>query len=54
MHFLNEAYKSGIFAYEKVPTKEMLADAFTKSLPREDFSKYRGWMGVNPPPTSEV
>lgn len=54
VHFLNEAYKSGIFAYEKVPTKEMLADAFTKSLPREDFSKYRGWMGVNPPPTSEV
>ena len=24
VHFLNEAYKSGIFAYEKVPTKEML------------------------------
>ena len=43
---MNEAYKNGVFAFEKVPTKEMLADAFTKSLPRDDFCKYRDWMGV--------
>ena len=46
VHFMNEAYKNGVFAFEKVPTKEMLADAFTKSLPRDDFCKYRDWMGV--------
>jgi hypothetical protein len=50
VHFLNDQYKRGTFAYEKVETKRMLADTMTKSLPRDDFCKYRDWMGVRPPP----
>jgi transposase InsO family protein len=46
VHFLNEQYKNGTFAYEKVDTKKQLADAFTKALPRDDFYRYREWMGV--------
>jgi hypothetical protein len=44
--FLADSYKRGIFRYAKVGTKEQLADAFTKALPRDDFNKFRGWMGV--------
>jgi hypothetical protein len=44
--FLTDSYKRGIFRYSKVGTKEQLADAFTKALPRDDFIKFRGWMGV--------
>ena len=50
VHFLNEAHQNGVFAYEKVPTKLMLADTFTKALPREDFCRYRDWMGVGSAP----
>ena len=32
MHFLNEQYKRGIFAYEKVETKKMLADTMELEL----------------------
>jgi hypothetical protein len=46
VHFLNEQFKKGTFAYEKVTTKEQLADAFTKALPRDVFNRYRDWMGV--------
>ena len=46
VHFLNEHFKNGTFAYEKVDTKKQLADAFTKALPRDDFCRYRDWMGV--------
>ena len=53
VHFLNDSFVKGVFAYEKVATKEQLADAFTKALPRDDFSKYRQWMGVRPPPSVE-
>ena len=34
------------FRYAKVGTKEQLADAFTKALPRDDFNRFRSWMGV--------
>ena len=34
------------FRYAKVGTKEQLADAFTKALPRDDFIRFREWMGV--------
>jgi hypothetical protein len=50
VHFLNDSFVKGVFAYEKVATKEQLADVFTKALPRDDFCKYRQWMGVRPPP----
>jgi hypothetical protein len=46
VHFLNEQFKNGTFSFEKVGTKLQLADAFTKALPREDFNRYREWMGV--------
>jgi hypothetical protein len=51
VHFLNEQFKRGTFAYEKVATKEQLADVFTKSLPRDDFVRCRSWMGVSLPPS---
>ena len=44
--FLNEKYKEGVFAYKKVSTKFEIADAFTKALPRDDFCRFRQWMGV--------
>ena len=46
VHFLNEQFRNGTFSFEKVGTKLQLADAFTKALPREDFNRYRDWMGV--------
>jgi hypothetical protein len=46
VHFLNEQFRNGTFSFEKVGTKMQLADAFTKALPREDFNRYRDWMGV--------
>jgi hypothetical protein len=46
VHFLNEQVELGTFAYVKVGTKDQVADTFTKALPREDFQRYRRWMGV--------
>ena len=43
--FLTDSFKRGIFRYAKVGTKEQLADAFTKALPRDDFNRFRSWMG---------
>ena len=50
VHFLNEKFNDGTFAFEKVRTADQLSDALTKSLPRESFCRYRDWMGVKPPP----
>jgi len=47
--FLNEKYKEGIFAYQKVASKLEIADALTKALPRQDFCRFREWMGVYDP-----
>lgn len=44
-----EHYDRGTFVYEKVTTKQQLADIFTKALPRDDFERYRNWMGVLSP-----
>ena len=52
--FLNEQHQRGVFSFEKVGTKEQLGDQFTKALPRDDFCRYRDWMGVRPPTTSVV
>ena len=49
VHFLNEQFQNGTFAYHKVGTKLQLGDVWTKSLPRDDFCKFRDWMGVRPP-----
>jgi hypothetical protein len=48
VHFLREQKERGEFEYEKVTTKEQLADAFTKALPRFDFDRCRKWMGMSP------
>ena len=53
VHFLNEQQQRGSFYYEKVGTKEQMADTFTKALPRDDFCRYRDVMGVKFPPSSE-
>ena len=50
VHFLNEKFRSGVFVYQKVKSKEQCADAFTKSLPRDDFCRLWDWMGVRDPP----
>ena len=47
--WINEHYDRGTFVYEKVTTKQQLADVFTKSLPRDDFVRYREWMGMVKP-----
>ena len=47
--FLNEKYKEGIFAYQKIASKLEIADALTKALPRQDFRRLREWMGVYDP-----
>ena len=46
VHFLNEKFEQGVFSYVKVGTKDQVADAFTKGLSRDDFQKFRAWMGV--------
>ena len=48
VHFLREQKERGEFEYEKVTTKEQLADAFTKALPRFEFERCRKWMGMAP------
>jgi hypothetical protein len=48
VHFLNEQFKRGIFEYRKVGTKDQLGDVWTKGLPREDYGRFREWMGVRP------
>lgn len=50
VHFLNEKYLNGVFVYKKVAKKEQCADVFTKALPRDDFCRFRDWMGVRDPP----
>ena len=44
--FLKDLHKRGVFRYEKVGTRDQVADTFTKALPREDFVRFRDWMGV--------
>ena len=50
VHFISEQRKIGIFDYVKVGTKDQLADTFTKPLGRDEFVRFRSWMGVSPPP----
>ena len=44
--FLSDSFERGIFRYSKVGTKDQLADAFIKPLPRDDVIKFKQWMGV--------
>ena len=48
LRFLQEHVRDGTIEFEKVDTKEQLADGFTKALPREPFESFRGRMLVRP------
>ena len=45
-HFLREELEKKTFKLEYCNTKEMVADSFTKSLPRIQFQKLRSLMGI--------
>ena len=48
LHFLREHIQAGTIEFEKVDTKEQLADGFTKALPRELFENFRDRMLARP------
>ena len=48
-HFIHERVERGEVDLHYVSTKDMLADIFTKALPRETFIKFRTRLGVLPP-----
>jgi len=45
-HFIRERVERGEVSLDYVSTKEMIADIFTKALPRESFEKFRTNLGV--------
>lgn len=45
-HFIREKFQDGDFQLEYVPTKEQIADVFTKALPKERFQTLRLLLGV--------
>lgn len=45
-HFIRERFQEGDFDLEYVPTKEQIADVFTKALPKEQFQILRLCLGV--------
>ena len=48
LRFLQEHVRDKTIEFEKVDTKEQLADGFTKALPNEPFESIRGRMLVHP------
>ena len=48
LRFLQEHVKGKTIEFEKVDTKEQLADGFTKALPREPFETFRARMLARP------
>ena len=45
-HFIREAQEEGMIDIVYCPTSEMVADLFTKPLPRGQFEKLRSLMGM--------
>jgi len=45
-HFIRECVERGEVSLDYVSTKEMMADIFTKALPRESFEKFQTNLGV--------
>ena len=41
-HFIKEKAEGGIILMTYVPTKEQVADIFTKGLPRQQFEDFNG------------
>jgi hypothetical protein len=48
LHFLREHVQARTIEFEKVDTKDQLADGFTKALSRELFESFRGRMLEKP------
>jgi hypothetical protein len=46
-HRIRELLKNGVFRLEYVPTKENVADIFTKGLDKPSFEKHRAAMGMH-------
>ncbi|CAI9279827.1 unnamed protein product [Lactuca saligna] len=51
-HFVRELVTSGKLHTRFIPTTQMVADLFTKSLPRPLFEYFRSKLCVGPPPSS--
>lgn len=47
-HFIREKFNDGLFKLEHVSTDEMVADIFTKALPKIRFEYLRTMMGITP------
>ncbi len=47
-HFIRERIQNSEIRLEYCSTKDMLADIFTKQLPREQFQRFRTELGVGP------
>ena len=45
-HFLREKVASAVIALEFKPTAEMVADGFTKALPRDKYTKFIAGLGM--------
>jgi hypothetical protein len=46
-HYVRELIAQGLLKVSYVPTSEMIADLFTKALPRESFDKHRDFIMWN-------
>ena len=45
-HYVREQIENGAIKFDFVPTKRMLADLFTKALPRDTFQGFREEFGI--------
>lgn len=46
-HFIREKFEDGFFELMYIPTKDQIADVFTKALPKIQFNRLRHMMGIN-------
>ena len=46
-HFIREAVENGTITLKYVPSKENLADVFTKALPRNEFEHFVKKLGLH-------
>ena len=50
-HFIRSLVQEGTFSTIWIPTEDMPADIFTKSLPFATFSRHRDVLGLSIPPS---
>ena len=48
LYFVKELVQGGVIALAYTPTKDMIADVFTKALSRDQFERFRNEIGVHP------